>query len=170
MHIRLVTPAAPRSRKGNRITALAWARLLRGLGHRVSVAERYYAGEACDLLVALHARRSHASIVAFRRRQPRGALVVVLTGTDLYADLPDDPAAQESVRLADRLVVLQAEGLAALPARARTKTRVIVQAAPTVPHLPPRRRTFDVAVVGHLRAVKDPLLTAAAVRLLPGST
>ena len=169
MQIRLVTPAAARSRKGNRITALAWARVLRALGHRVGVAERYE-GEACDLLVALHARRSHPSIVAYRQRHPRGALVVVLTGTDLYADLPADPAAQESLRLADRLVVLQPEGLAALPARARAKARVIVQAVPAVPHLPPRRRTFDVAVVGHLRAVKDPLLTASAARLLPGAS
>ncbi|HKI99864.1 MAG TPA: hypothetical protein VKB51_15420 [bacterium] len=169
MHVRLITPAPPRSRKGNRLTAVSWARVLRGLGHRVSVAE-HYEGEACDLLVALHARRSHAAVAAYRRQHPTGPLVVVMTGTDLYVDLPDDPATLESIALADRLVVLQDEAPRVLPPEAHAKTRVIVQAANPVRRLPPRRRTFDVAVVGHLRAVKDPLLTSAAARLLPESS
>jgi hypothetical protein len=169
MRICLVTPAPARSRFGNRVTAIAWARTLRKLGHRVEVAERYE-GEACDLLLALHARRSHPAVVAYRRRYPHGPLVVVLTGTDLYSDLPDDPAARESLALADRLVVLQDAAPAALPRALRAKTRVIVQAVAAQPRLAPRRRSFDVAVVGHLRAVKDPLLTAAAARLLPGDS
>jgi hypothetical protein len=166
MHIRLITPAPPRSRVGNRVTAVEWARVLRGLEHRVTLAEDYR-GEPCDLLVALHARRSHAAVVAYRRRHPHGPLVVVLTGTDLYGDLPDDPAARESLALADRLVVLQDEALRALPAEARAKARVIVQACDPRRRLPPRRRSFDVAVVGHLRPVKEPFLPAAAARLLP---
>ncbi|HEX9844309.1 MAG TPA: hypothetical protein VGC20_16235 [bacterium] len=166
MQIRLITPAPPRSRKGNRVTALSWARVLRGLGHRVAIAEDYR-GEPCDLLVALHARRSHPAVRAWRERHPRGPLVVVMTGTDLYGDLPHDPAARESVALADRLVVLHAGGIAALPEEARARARVIVQAVPPMRRLPPRRRSFDVAVVGHLRPVKEPFLAAAAARLLP---
>jgi hypothetical protein len=166
MHIRLITPAPPHSRKGNRVTAVSWARVLRGLGHRVSVAERY-AGEPCDVLVALHARRSHDAVLAFRERHPGRPLVVVLTGTDLYADLPDDPAARESVALADRLVVLQREALQALPAAARGKARMIVQAVAPSRARPPRRHPCDVAVVGHLRPVKEPFLAATAARLLP---
>jgi hypothetical protein len=167
MRIALVTPARPHSRQGNRMTALAWARVLRGLGHRVSVAEAW-AGQPCDLLVALHARRSHGSVRAYRERHPRGPLVVAMTGTDLYADLPDDADARESVALADRLVVLNDEAWRALPPEARARVRVIVQAAQPLRRLPPRRRSFDVAVVGQMRAVKEPLLTAQAVRLLPG--
>jgi hypothetical protein len=166
MRILLVTPAPPHSRKGNRITALAWARVLRALGHRVTVAEAYD-GQPCDLLLALHARRSHASVSAYRRQRPGAALVVVMTGTDLYADLPGDPDARESVALADRLVVLHDEAVEALPPAARAKVRVIAQATTPVRRQAPRRHSFDVAVVGHLRAVKDPLLTAAAARLLP---
>lgn len=169
MHIRLVTPAPPRSRKGNRVTAVSWARTLRALGHRVTVME-HYAGERCDLLVALHARRSHDSVRAYRDAHPAGPLVVVMTGTDLYVDLPDDPAARESVALADRLVVLHDLGAEALPPEARGKARVIFQSVDACPRLAPVGSRFDVAVVGHLRPVKDPFVPARAARLLPAES
>ena len=47
MKICLVTPAPTYSRKGNRVTALRWARILRELDHRVSIVEKYQ-GERCD--------------------------------------------------------------------------------------------------------------------------
>ena len=34
MRILVVTPIVPRARTGNRVTALRWVRVLRGLGHR----------------------------------------------------------------------------------------------------------------------------------------
>ena len=85
--ITIVTPAGAGTRTGNRHTAQRWARLLRTLGHRVRVCVDWD-GRAADVLLALHARRSHASIEAFARAYPERALVVVLTGTDLYRDLP----------------------------------------------------------------------------------
>ena len=92
-----MTPAPPTSRKGNGVTSRRWARLLRELGHRVSVVERFGeagAGGPCDVLVALHARRSHDSIAAFRRERPDGPLVLALTGTDLYGDIRSEPLAR----------------------------------------------------------------------------
>jgi putative glycosyltransferase (TIGR04348 family) len=99
---------------------------------------------------------------------PGGRIVLIMTGTDLYRDLPDDPEALQSVALADRIVVLQRKALAALPASAVAKARVIVQSAPALPHR--RSRGADAPVrfiaIGHLRDVKDPLtLARAAVRL-----
>ena len=170
MRIVVVTPAPPGARTGNRVTALRWARILRGLGHRVTVAARY-AGQPCDLLVALHARRSFPSIAAYRRRRPRAPVVVALTGTDLYHDLRSSAWARRALEMATRIVVLQPMAIAALPARSRRKVRVIVQSA-VAPRRRPRRRkdAFEVCVLSHLRAVKDPFRAAAAARLLPPSS
>ncbi len=170
LSILLVTPAPPHSRVGNRITALRWARILRTLGHRVRVTETYH-DERCDLLIALHARRSHASILCFHETRPAVPLVVGLTGTDLYGDIQTDKAAQQSLELADRLVVLQKMGVEALPSQLRGKARVIYQSFPTPAHLPPpHQHVFEVCVLGHLRPVKDPFRTALAARRLPASS
>jgi hypothetical protein len=52
MRILVVTPIVARSRTGNRVTALRWVRMLRGLGHRVMVVPEY-ASQPCDVLVVL---------------------------------------------------------------------------------------------------------------------
>jgi putative glycosyltransferase (TIGR04348 family) len=169
LRICLVTPAPPGSRKGNRVTALRWSRILRQLGHRVDIRQRYN-GEPCELLVALHARRSAKSVARFRREHPDLPLVVALTGTDLYHDLPRSAAARRSLELADRLVVLQADGVNILPASQRSKARVIYQSCPPIKRPRPLSRVFEVSVVGHLRDVKDPFRTAAASHYLPASS
>ena len=166
-HISIVTPAGAGTRNGNRHTALRWASLLRRAGHSVSVAVEWR-GETCDMLIALHARRSHGSIVQFKKKFVEKKLVVVLTGTDLYRDLPGSAEARESLELADRLIVLQGEALRELDARLRRKARVVYQSAdPKLRHAPPAGR-LRVAVIGHLRAEKDPFRAASALRHLPG--
>ena len=126
MKICLITPAPSYSRKGNRVTALRWARILRELGHRV-VIEQEYQGDRCDLMVALHARRSHTSVRRFRREHPDSPLILALTGTDLYNDIHTDSSAQASLEMVDRFIVLQSMGIEELPARLRDKARVIYQ-------------------------------------------
>ena len=61
MRIFIVTPAGKGARTGNRNTAVRWAHLLRALGHDLTV-ETEWTGQKADLLIALHARRSHPSI------------------------------------------------------------------------------------------------------------
>jgi len=162
MKIALITPAGARSRSGNRHTAMRWAAMLRSLGHRVLVST-HWGGGAADAMIALHARRSHASIVRFRERFPASPLVVVLTGTDLYRDIRTDCDARASLALADRLVVLQDMGRLELPARFRRKTRVIYQSAEVHASPEPPSRRFRVAVIGHLREEKDPFRAALAL-------
>jgi putative glycosyltransferase (TIGR04348 family) len=120
-----------------------------------------------DCLIALHARRSHDVALAWRERYPERPLVVVLTGTDLYRDLPEDPRARESLAVADRLVVLQDDGVRHLPLAQRHKARVVYQSAPRLrPATRPASRV-NCIMVGHLREEKDPLTALRAWRRLP---
>ncbi len=164
--IAIVTPARAGSRTGNRHTAARWAAMLRGAGHRVAVLTQWH-GERCDLLVALHARRSYPSVERFRAAYTNAPLAVVLTGTDLYRDLPACAEARRSLELAERIIVLQDEAPRLLAPRLRRKTSVVFQSAdPSVRHDPPRRG-LRVAVIGHLREEKDPFRAAAALAHLP---
>src|SRR5262245_13552695 len=172
MRIQIVTPAAARSTYGNRITAVRWAGMLKELGHRVCVTQTYD-GKITELLIALHARRSFASIKNFHQKHPESPIVVTLTGTDLYRDLRTDQQARESLNMATRIVVLQPKAVECLTRDVRPKARVIYQ---SVEQFQPTRVTsaalnqFPVCVIAHLRAVKDPFRTALASRLLPASS
>ncbi len=160
--ISIVTPARPGTRNGNRHTAARWAGFLREAGHRVAVRNQW-TGEPCDLLLALHADRSHASVAEFRKQNPDKPLVVTLTGTDLYRDLPRSRKARDSLRMADRLIVLQEDALRLLDSSSRKKARIVYQSAkPSFKHAPPNT-PFRVAVVGHLRTEKDPFRAVLAL-------
>lgn len=170
MTISIITPAPAGSRRGNRWTALRWARMLRDLGHRV-VVEEQYSRRRCALLVALHARRSYPSIERFRREHPAAPLIVALTGTDLYGDIRRNRQARRSIELSSRLIVLQPLGAEELPASVRSRVRVIVQSAERPRgRIRPSKRVFEVCVMGHLRPVKDPFRAARAARRLPESS
>ena len=170
MKICISTPPPPGSRKGNRITALRWARILKSLGHRVKIV-RECRSRNDDVLVALHARKSHASIQYWHREHPDRPLIVALTGTDLYGDLHTSRRAQESLEMATRLIVLQRMGVNELPERLRHKAVVIHQSVEPPGNVPPPRRdVLEVCVLGHLRPVKDPFRAAMAARRLPASS
>lgn len=168
--ILLVTPAAPAAVHGNSVTAERWAGILRALGHEVTIAEDYRAG-TYSALVALHARKSADAIRAFHAEHPDAPVVIALTGTDLYPDLASSGVDPAVLRIANRLIVLQPHGLRQLDEDLRTRTRVIIQSMPAIK---PRRLNtdvFEVALLAHLRRVKDPLLAAAAAtRLVPSNS
>jgi putative glycosyltransferase (TIGR04348 family) len=167
MRIFIACPAPAGSRKGNRITAVRWAQLLRSLDYRVVIAQQYD-GRPADLLIGLHARRSYESVRLFRKQQPRTPIVVALTGTDVYRDIHRSRQAQKSLDMADRLVVLQPLATAELPSILRNRARTIYQSVQPIrispPFWPPRH--FRVIVLGHLRPVKDPFRAALALRYL----
>lgn len=163
--VTIVSPASQRENNGNWQTARRWAHFLRADGEVEVVREWHEGMPVPDVLVALHARRSAASVAAFARTGRPCA--VVLTGTDLYRDIATDADAQRSLQLAARLVLLQADGMRLLDPALRARASVIYQSAPALsPWQPSARRAFyDICMVGHLRAEKDPLTFIRAASL-----
>jgi putative glycosyltransferase (TIGR04348 family) len=166
MRIALITPYGREHRNGNWHTAARWARFLREAGHTVKT-QVEWDGRTADLMLALHARRSFASIRAFAEKFPSRPLLLALTGTDLYRDIHEDSDAQQALELAHRIIVLQDRGVDELSPHLAAKTRVIYQSAPDIAHLPSAANTFDVLVIGHLREEKDPFRVALATTYLP---
>jgi putative glycosyltransferase (TIGR04348 family) len=165
LKISIITPAPRGSRKGNRVSAERYARLLRQLGHRVRVLTAFD-GKRADVAIVLHARRCAADLRAIRAAHPDTRVVLCLTGTDVYEDIHSDKVAAESLRLADRLLLLQPLARKQLPSTLRARADVVFQSV----DVPVRRiasRANRVAVVGHVRDVKDPLRAARAIALLP---
>ena len=163
----IITPEEPGTTSGNSITADRWAKILQTLGHAASIATEW-TEEDCDVLIALHARRSHASVERFRQAYPNRPLVLALTGTDLYRDLRINSEGRHSLSLASHVVVLQGAALEELEDVVRSKTCVIYQsAAPPVRRAEPKEDCFEACVLSHLREVKDPLRAAFASRTLP---
>ena len=159
----IVTPALAAANNGNWQTARRWAQMLSG-HYRVRLTDAWAGGDE-DLMIALHARRSAASVQAWRAAQ-RGPLLLVLTGTDLYRDIQHDAAAQQSLALADRLMVLNEMGLQSLPAALRHKASVCLQSTPQRQTRAKTTRHLRALMVGHLREEKSPQTYFEAARLL----
>lgn len=160
----LVTPALASANNGNWQTARRWAAMLRD-ACRVRLTDAWDGGDE-HLMIALHARRSAASVAAWRQCAGQRPLVLVLTGTDLYRDIHHDPAAQASLQAADRLVVLNERGALALPAALRHKAVVCLQSSRARRHRSGSARALRALMVGHLRDEKDPRTYFEAARRL----
>lgn len=133
--------------------------------YRVRVVDRWDGGDD-DVLLALHARRSAASVADFAAAHPHRPLVLALTGTDLYRDILVDAAAQRSLELAWRLIVLHERAPDALPPALRARCDVCFQSTARLAPWPKTTRHLRALMVGHLRDEKWPqTLWAAAARL-----
>ncbi len=174
--IAIVTPALAAANNGNWQTARRWSHLL-SHDYQVHLTDRWPvpgpdAGATAatlggaQLMIALHARRSAASMLAWRGLHPTRPLLLVLTGTDLYRDIQTDPLAQRSLQLADRLVVLNELGAAALPREHHAKTTVCLQSSPSRRTLRKTGRHLRALMVGHLRDEKSPRTYFEAARRL----
>jgi putative glycosyltransferase (TIGR04348 family) len=165
----IVSPALAQANNGNWRTAQRWQQLLERT-HDVRIVAAWPDGHASAdrCMLALHARRSAESITAWAEAHPGRGLAVVLTGTDLYEDIRLDTHAQRSLALAQRLVVLQDQGVDALPPECCDKARVVYQSTPAKPPLAKPDAWLRAVMVGHLRAVKAPQTLYAAAALLQG--
>jgi putative glycosyltransferase (TIGR04348 family) len=169
----LVTPYGAAANNGNWRTAARWARLLaprwRVILQRADDPVSGGRRDGATALIALHARRSRAAIAAWRAERPDRALIVALTGTDLYRDLATGNAdVRASLSDADRLIVLQDQAPLAVPATHRAKVDVVFQSARHLVPWPAKRADrLHCLLVAHLRPEKDPLTAFASWRRLP---
>lgn len=177
---------------GNLATALRWQGIVEGLGCASFLCAGGDGFEACwDLamgegrqskgeevvMVALNGVKCHREMVNFRRRWPKGKafLILAVTGTDMNGD--ERAVFEQSLDLADRIVVLQDKAFEKLPSRYQAQAVTLFQSvgATTASSAPPtgpgrEGQGVQVCVVGHLREVKDPMRCAKAMRLLPPSS
>ncbi len=160
----IVTPALADANNGNWQTARRWAGML-SRAYRVRLAADWHGGGEA-VMVALHARRSAAAVACWQALRPQAALVVVLTGTDLYRDIHSDAAALASLQAANRLIVLNELGGQALPAALRGKARVVLQSCAARATRATTPRHLRALMVGHLRPEKAPATYFEAARLL----
>jgi putative glycosyltransferase (TIGR04348 family) len=168
--IAIVTPAQRGSRSGNRISAERYARLFCALGQRVRVLDAWDHKPA-DVLVVLNATRSARSLLAARVQYPKLAIILVLTGTDVYGRRARGRGFERVIEAADCIVGLQAHTVDQLAPRRRARARTILQSydGPKLEWRAPVRAPVFL-VLGHLRREKDPLRAALAARLLPESS
>ncbi|HVE51365.1 MAG TPA: TIGR04348 family glycosyltransferase, partial [Casimicrobiaceae bacterium] len=158
----LVTPYLADANNGNWRTADRWSRLLAPTYGTILQSADAAPSDARSgmavAMIALHARRSRAAIERWKREFSQRALVVVLTGTDLYRDLPQgDGATKKSIADADRLIVLQEDAIAHLPAGVRHKADVVYQSARSLaPYKRKAASRLNCVFVAHLRNEKDP--------------
>jgi putative glycosyltransferase (TIGR04348 family) len=155
----IVTPALKEANNGNWRTAERWAGFLSSRYDVHLAASWSCSQKAVDnprLLIALHARRSAESIEAWSSTFPSRPVVTVLTGTDLYPDIRQDPVSLESLRLSTALLVLQNKGIEALPAQFQSKAAVIYQSCSAWKPRAVKPAPFTLRMVGHLRSEKSP--------------
>jgi glycosyltransferase involved in cell wall biosynthesis len=170
--ILLFRPEVPGVRTGNRLASLRWAQLWRQLGHRVRIRPVDDGGPA-DLVVALHAEKCAAPLLAALARLPRTRSLLVLGGTDwLGPEAGPRPglsaAAERVLGAVDRVVVRQVYQGDGLPDSVAARTVLIEpSAAPVGPRAQGEELRDEVLSLAHLRAVKEPFLLAEAMALLP---
>jgi len=151
------------------MTALRWQGFLEELSYLVEVTESWSQGDP-SVLIALHAYRSHQSIVQFKKKHPRRPIVLILTGTDLYRDMENHSEVIQSMEVANQLIVLQSSALDSIPPSLRYKAQVIYQSVKVDLPAPISKEDFLVTIIGHLREEKDPFCVARSLPLLPSDS
>ncbi len=166
--------------KGNTVTTERIVALLRAAGHAAR-ASHLFDGEDADVLIALHAVKGAPAVFEFRKKFPRGKVVILITGTDLYESLPaGSEVGERALEMADRIVVVQEAAVRRFAESLREKVRVIPASLdPIMSALPEKRELsassesssssscFAISVLGHPRAVKRPFLTIEAIAKHP---
>ena len=160
----IISPGLAAANNGNWQTAKRWQQMLSN-DYYVEIMLQWD-GKPYDAMLALHARRSADSIAQWAAKSPAKPIVLALTGTDLYRDIAVDPLAQQSLKLAHRLIVLQDMGPRSVPPEFQSKSQVIFQSTPRRQSVTKTTQKLRALMVGHLRSEKSPETYFAAARAL----
>lgn len=174
MNILIIAPKVQSNNSGNQATAKRWQQLLIEARHQVEISDSFQA-QIPDILIAIHLRKSHQSIVDFKSKFPSKPLITLGAGTDLYRDLSNQKyidIIKKSIKLSDTILVLQNLATSLFDEEAQKKVTVIYQSTdidsfPTKVDPHSDKKEFRVVVIGHPREIKDSLRAALASRELP---
>lgn len=172
MKVIVTTPYERSSLQGNTVTAMRMVSILKEAGLDAMMVCSGEDVSWADVMIALHARKSAHFIDAFKAVNPEGKVIVYLTGTDLYQDIPNGCLiCESSMEKADGLVVSQMASLGSVPEKFRAKSEVVYGSIQL-----PGDLVGDCVVesdlflcVGHMRAVKQPFMAVGAFQLLDDS-
>lgn len=168
MKVCVASPYPLEELKGNSVTTRRIVDLLRSGGVEARPSHGWD-GDPADVVIALHAMKGAETVFRYREEVPRGRVVVLITGTDLYDHLAKgSEKGERALRAADAIVVVQSAAVKRLPEEVRDKAVVIPASLDPIagtarPVVPP----FAISVVGHPRPVKRPFLTIEAVARHP---
>lgn len=173
MKVLVTTPYARDSLQGNTVTAVRVVSILLEAGLDAAVISNDDQVGYADVMIALHARKSVHFIDDFLVLNPAGKVIVYLTGTDLYHDIPNGcEICERSMRLADALVVSQDASLHSVPNKYLEKVAVVpnsIQLPDAVSEGNMESAPNLFTVIGHLRAVKQPFMAVESMQLLDDS-
>ena len=164
MKINVCTGYPLDSPRGNTTTAFRIAERLKMAGHQAT-AMHTDTPPAADAQISLHALKTAAASAYFAKHQS-GRLFIRLTGTDINGGITRNPElSQQTIDLADKLVVTHPACLPQITDRWLSKT-VVIYPSVTMPELAtisyPTSPLFT--CVGHLRPVKAPHLMYTAIQ------
>ncbi|MFT6862397.1 MAG: glycosyltransferase involved in cell wall biosynthesis [Akkermansiaceae bacterium] len=168
MKVCVASPYPLTELKGNTVTTSRIVNILRGQGIEAR-GSYHFDGREADVLISLHAVKGVEGVRDFREKMPKGRVIVLLTGTDLYQSLPQgSEAGLQNLVDANRIVVVQEAAIRRLPVEVREKVVVIPASLdPISIEASPLASPFAISVVGHPRPVKRPFLTIETVARHP---
>ena len=152
MKVCVASPYPLSELKGNSVTTERIVAILRDGGVNARGSHGYDNGPA-DVLISLHAVKGAPAVFDFKKKLPKGQVIVLLTGTDIYRGLPmGSKIGHDALRAADRIVVPQETVIWHLPEEVRKKTLVIrASLDPVSIKAAPILTPFVISVVGHPR-------------------
>lgn len=168
MKVCVASPYPLSELKGNSVTTDRIVSILNEAGIEAR-GSHGYDGKPADILISLHAVKGAPAVFDFQSQVPKGKVIVVLTGTDIYQGLPEgSKLGQDALVAADWIVVPQEAATWRLPKEVRKKTEVIRSSLdPIRIKATPSQSPFIISVVGHPRPVKRPFLTIETVARHP---